>query len=40
VIKIDVEGFGCDVLDGVVELIRATRPFLMIDLHDDPRMGR
>ena len=33
-IKLDIEGVEADVLRGAVGLIRATRPVLMIELHD------
>jgi FkbM family methyltransferase len=36
VIKIDVEGFEIDVLDGALELIEHTRPSISIDIHPHP----
>jgi FkbM family methyltransferase len=36
VIKIDVEGFEIDVLDGAVELIEQIRPSISIDIHPHP----
>lgn len=39
VVKIDVEGFECDVLDGARRMLAFDRPSLAIDIHDDPRTG-
>lgn len=36
VIKIDVEGFECLVLDGAQSILRMHRPYLSIDIHQDP----
>jgi len=36
VIKIDVEGFEIDVLDGATEVIERTRPSISIDIHPHP----
>jgi FkbM family methyltransferase len=36
VVKIDVEGFEVQVLNGARDFIRTVRPFLSIDIHADP----